>query len=74
MGLSIEEIDFSSLSPTDCILLAQELWDRGYNEAKALPVPPDQRAEIERRLAAIDAGTMPVHLWEEVKKRLRNRH
>ena len=33
----------------------------------------EQLAEIERRLAAIDAGTMPVYPWEEVKERLRMR-
>ena len=74
MGLSINDIDFSALSPTECILLAQELWDRGHDEAQTLPMPPEQRAEIERRLAAVDAGTMPVYPWEEVKERLLNRH
>jgi putative addiction module component (TIGR02574 family) len=33
----------------------------------------EQRAEIERRLAAVDAGTMPVHPWEEVKEQLLSR-
>ncbi|HVX63023.1 MAG TPA: addiction module protein [Pirellulales bacterium] len=37
-------------------------------------VDAEQRAEIERQLAAIDAGTMAVYPWEEVKQRLRNRH
>lgn len=74
MALSIGDIDFSALSPAERILLAQELWDRGHEQAQALPMPADQRAEIERRLAAVDAGTMPVHRWEEVKKRLLNRH
>lgn len=74
MGLSINDIDFSTLSPGECILLAQELWDRGHDEAQALPLPPEQRAEIERRLAAVEAGTMPVYPWEEVKQRLLNRH
>lgn len=74
MALSISDIDLSALSPAECILLAQQLWDRVYEEAQALPMPAEQRAEIERRLAAVDAGTMPVHRWEEVKKRLLNRH
>jgi len=74
MALSINDIDFSSLSPAECMLLAQELWDRVHEEAQALPMPAEQRAEIQRRLAAVDAGTMPVHPWEEVKQRLLNRH
>ena len=32
-----------------------------------------QRAEIERRIAAIEAGTMPVYPWEEVRRRLLTR-
>lgn len=36
-------------------------------------VDTEQLAEIERRLAAIEAGTMPLHPWEEAKERLRKR-
>jgi putative addiction module component (TIGR02574 family) len=74
MVLSISDIDLSALSPAECMLLAQELWDRVHEEAQALPMPAEQRAEIERRLAAVNDGTMPVHRWEEVKQRLLNRH
>lgn len=74
MALSINDIDFSALSPAECILLAQELWDRVHEETQALPMPTEQCAEIRRRLAAVDAGTMPIYPWEEVKQRLLNRH
>lgn len=50
------------------------MTEAAHEEAQALPVSAEQRAEIERRLAAIDAGTMPVHPWEEVKQRLLNAH
>lgn len=74
MAISINDIDFSRLSPAERLLLAQELWDTVHEEAQTLPVSTEQRAEIERRLAAVDAGTMPLHPWEEVKRRLLNRH
>jgi putative addiction module component (TIGR02574 family) len=35
------------------------------------PADPDaERAEIERRIAAIEAGTMPLEPWEEVRRRI----
>jgi putative addiction module component (TIGR02574 family) len=74
MTVSINDIDLSALSPAECILLAQELWDRVHGETQTLPMPREQRAEIERRLAAVEAGTMPLYPWEEVRQRLLNRH
>ncbi|HVX12051.1 MAG TPA: addiction module protein [Pirellulales bacterium] len=71
---SIADIDFSTLSADECILLAQQLWDRVYDETQAIPMPAEQRAEIERRLAAVNDGTMPVYPWEDVRRRLLNRH
>ena len=74
MTVSINDIDLSTLSPAECIQLAQELWDRVHGETQTLPMPPEQRTEIERRLAAVDASTMPVYPWEDVRQRLLNRH
>lgn len=74
MTRSIADIDFSTLSTAECILLAQELWDRVHAETDTLPMPAEQRTEIERRLAAVKDGTMPVYPWEDVRKRLLNRH
>lgn len=74
MPVSINDIDFSALTPDECILLAQELWDHVYDQTQALPMPPEQRAEIDRRVAAVDAGTMPLYPWEDVRQRLLNRH
>jgi putative addiction module component (TIGR02574 family) len=36
-------------------------------------MPAEQHAEIERRLAAVNDGTMPVYPWEDVRHRLLNR-
>jgi len=73
MRVSIRDIDISELSSAECILLAQELWDRVHEEAQALPISAEQRAEIQRRLAEVEAGTMPVYPWDEVKRRLLGR-
>jgi putative addiction module component (TIGR02574 family) len=71
--IPIQDIDFSGLSPTERILLAQELWDSVVAENAIPPTTPDQRAEIERRAALVDSGQMGTTTWPEVKARLLNR-
>lgn len=65
-----KDFDFSRLSTAERIMLAQDLWDSIHDEAQLAPLTDEQVAEIERRIAAIDAGTMPTYPWEEVKRRL----
>jgi putative addiction module component (TIGR02574 family) len=65
------DFDISQLSPAECILLAEQLWDRARNHPEAIPVPPDHVAEIKRRVEAIDSGAMaPGEPWEAVRFRL----
>ncbi len=72
MTQSSTPFDYSQLTPKERILLAQELWDSAFNDLQDFPLTDDQMAEIERRMAAVDAGQMPTYPWEEVKQRLRN--
>ena len=65
------DIDISQLSPAECILLAEELWDRVRIHPDAVPVRPDHLAEIQRRVDALDSGAMaPGESWEVVSARL----
>jgi putative addiction module component (TIGR02574 family) len=65
------DLDISQLSPAECILLAEELWDRARANPEAIAVPPEQLAEIAHRIAAIDRGEMGSgELWEVVRARL----
>jgi putative addiction module component (TIGR02574 family) len=74
MTRSITDVDFSQLAPMERILLAQDLWESAFDEVQALPLTAEQEAEIKRRIAAVDAGTMPLYDWREVHERLlRNR-
>lgn len=70
MSHSIKDFDFSQLSPSERILLAQDLWDSAHEEARTLSLTAEQHAEVSRRLAALDAGTMPTSPWDEVRQRL----
>lgn len=65
-----KDFDFSKLTPAERIALAQDLWDSIHEEAQLAPLTNEQVAEIERRIAEVDAGTMPMYSWEEVKQRL----
>jgi len=53
------DFDISQLSPAECILLAEQLWERARNHPEAVPVPPEQLEELHRRLDAYERGEMP---------------
>ena len=66
-----QEVDISRLSPAECILLAEQLWERASSHPEAVPVPPEHLEELHRRLAAIESGDMgPGEPWEIVRDRL----
>jgi putative addiction module component (TIGR02574 family) len=63
----LPEIDISQLSPAECILLAEQLWERARNHPEAIAVTEAQLTELYRRLDANERGEMPPGLpWEEV--------
>lgn len=69
-----DSFDFSDLSPAECILLAEELWDMARNHPEASPVTPAQLSELQSRLAALEAGKLaPSQPWEDVKYWLETR-
>ena len=66
--------DYSHLSVSERILLAQELWDSVYHSAAhEIPLTAAQTQEIHRRWEAHQAGEMTGSTWDEVKRRLLNR-
>lgn len=66
-----KDIDISHLSAAECILLAERLWDRASRRPDDIAVPAEHRAELDRRLAAIDSGAMgPAEPWDAVRDRL----
>ncbi len=65
-------IAISSLSLPERVVLAQELWDSIHADACAAPFTPEQLAEIDRRISALDAGEMKCESWESVRDRVRS--
>ena len=70
--ISSGEVDFSQLSVAERILLAERLWDSvdANKIEESFPVTPAQRAELESRCAAIDAGEIKTIPWEEARRSL----
>ena len=58
------------LSPHERLTLIGDLWD---SLGEATPSPPEQCAEIERRLASFDADLADAVTWEQLKAELATR-
>ncbi len=58
------------LSPSERIQLAEDLWDSVAAHPEQVEIPPEQLAELERRLAELDENPEPAESWDQVKARL----
>ena len=67
------EAEFSALSPAERILLVEEIWDRIAAEPAAVPISPAQRAELDRRLDALESNPDAGRPWTEVRAELLRR-
>ena len=63
-------LDFSHLTPSERIELAEELWDS--LEATALPLSEQQVTELRRRRASLDQEP-PGRPWQEVLDEIEQR-
>lgn len=59
-----------TLSLHQRVELAQELWDSVHADANAAPFTEEQLAEIDRRIAAADAGELVGEPWKTVHQRI----
>lgn len=62
--------DFSHLTPSERIELAEELWDS--LDADTLPLSERQAAELRRRRGLLDQGP-PGRPWQEVLDEIEQR-
>lgn len=66
MTISIHDLDVSALTITQRIQIAQDLLDSVLHETLGEYFAPEQLAEIDRRVAASDAGRVVGEPWEAV--------
>ena len=65
-------MDIQSLSTSERILLAEELWDSVYKKSDEIQVSSEQMVMLEERLAAYRADGDPGDSWENVRARIEN--
>ena len=63
--------ELSELTVAERIDLAQDLWDSVTEDEAAVPVTPEQRAELDSRLEAYKEDPEAGSPWEVVKGRLK---
>jgi putative addiction module component (TIGR02574 family) len=66
------QFDFSELTPAERLQLAQDLWDSVDDAASidVLPITEEQRAELDRRLADLEANPKDGVPWEQAKREI----
>ena len=62
------------LSPSEKLQLVEDLWDDLAGNAGDIPVHNWQKEELARREANLRKNPGSGLTWEEVKRRVRNRH
>jgi putative addiction module component (TIGR02574 family) len=65
------KVNFEGLSVAERILYVQDLWDRIAGEPEQVPVTPEQREELDRRLEEHAASPEAARPWTEVVSRVR---
>ena len=71
--MSTPAIDITKLTPQERLRLIDELWESLRAVPDAVPLTPEQRAELDRRLDELDRGEVALVPWDEVKRQLRTR-
>ena len=68
----IRPVDIAALSPVDRIALADALYDSAMQEIDQLQhhISPEELAEIDRRIAGLDASGSTLLPWNDVNARL----
>ena len=61
------------LSTAEKLALVEQIWDSIPEDDEALAPTPEQRADLERRLAEANADPDGGIPWEEVRDRIRQR-
>jgi putative addiction module component (TIGR02574 family) len=67
------DLDISKLSVAERIQLAEDLWDSVADETGGLPLSAAQKAELDRRLADLEASPEAGEPWDVVRSRLEHR-
>jgi putative addiction module component (TIGR02574 family) len=70
--MNAEHANLLNLSPSERLLLVQDLWDS--LNVEDIPLTEWQREELDRRKAKHQANPSSGSSWEDVKQRIIKRH
>jgi putative addiction module component (TIGR02574 family) len=62
------------LSPAEKLQLVEDLWDDLAANSENVPIHDWQIREVERRRANLEINPSSGVLWEDVKRRIRNKY
>jgi putative addiction module component (TIGR02574 family) len=66
-------MNIEDMSAEERLRLLEELWNSLSQRPKAIPLTPEQREELDRRIDDLE-GEGPVGIpWEEVLRQIRSR-
>jgi putative addiction module component (TIGR02574 family) len=72
MANLLNTLGIDRLSLEDRLTLLGDLWENLSEDSDRLPLLESQRADLQRRLDAIDANPSRGSSWEQVKLRLQS--
>lgn len=67
MGHVLQDLGIDRLPVDQRVELVQEIWDSIAHEMGLLPPAPDEKMELERRLAEDQMSPEGVLAWDEIK-------
>jgi len=65
-------MNLQELTPSEKILLAEDLWDSVASDEQLFPLTEDQKLELDARLANYFADPKAGDSWESVRNRISN--
>jgi putative addiction module component (TIGR02574 family) len=69
--MSTPAIDIDKLAPEERLQLIGDLWESLRIQPDAVRLTGPQKAELDRRLDALESGSATVMSWDDAKRRLR---
>jgi putative addiction module component (TIGR02574 family) len=73
MAVSAKSLGIDKLNVDERLALVEEIWASIVADAKVFPLTPEQREELDRRVAEDDQFPDEVLPWSEVKASVRAR-